>query len=224
MAVSGTVKGGGGSAALRGLPVDRAGTVDAAGPKPAGRPATLRPVVRHRRRPSLWLVAAVLIMTAAGGGTALYLGGLLPAPLAAVLEKYLPGRTSPVETTGPVEFLSPAPDYVREYEEELETMRAELAVRQETLDRLEAELGEKNRQLEAMARDLERRRMDLRYLAALYQEMKSQEAAAILDHLDDDLVAGILAEADRRTAARILAAMNPKRAAALTVRLNGERR
>lgn len=53
-------------------------------------------------------------------------------------------------------------------------------------------------------------------LARLYGQMKPQEAAGILEELDDDMVVAIFQKMDESQTAKILAAFTPDRSASLT--------
>ncbi len=53
-------------------------------------------------------------------------------------------------------------------------------------------------------------------LARLYNEMKPQEAADVMDSLDDDMAIAILQRMDESQAAKILAKFDPDKSARLT--------
>lgn len=85
-------------------------------------------------------------------------------------------------------------------EEDLQSQKTALEQHSQSLDQREQKLRQ---QEESLQREIAERR-NIQRLAEIYAEMPTEEAARILEEMDQDLVLNILAEMDMRDAAMIL--------------------
>ena len=107
--------------------------------------------------------------------------------------------------------------------EEIEEERSELVRKERELEELEQSLMEKEARLEEWEQglteyeeaDIEREERFDR-IASTYEEMRPQDAAEILEALEDELVIEILTRLDDSQTARILTEMDAERARELT--------
>jgi len=144
------------------------------------------------------------------------------------------GRPAPATPEVTAEAAGVTPDLFaksRGFRELLEAVRR----RGDDLDRREQALAGREAALGALERTLDERRARLEAAAAapgastgvalgkVYQSMHPDDAAPILDRLDDATARAILAGMKERQVAAILAAMSRERAVALTKALAGER-
>lgn len=108
----------------------------------------------------------------------------------------------------------------------LESERSELAKAWAELERAEAALEAERRQLEREwqglydARELEE---NIAHLVTLYEQMRPEQLADVIENLDDTLVIQMLFQMDERRAAALLSALPPERAAKLSRTIAGER-
>jgi flagellar motility protein MotE (MotC chaperone) len=110
---------------------------------------------------------------------------------------------------------------------DLERMRREIEANREALNDTADALETRARELIAARDELDRERTFVREeetrnfktLAAMYESMPAEDAAAKLEGLEDDVVAKVVGRMSERKAGRILAAMSTPRAVAITKKL-----
>lgn len=108
---------------------------------------------------------------------------------------------------------------VEQRHEELDKRESVLGAREKELETFAEELNKVRNELDKSLQDLvlERERMaSLQRLADMYSNMKSKEAAAVLQGLSPDFTATILAYMDDRAIANIVSAMSPSYAGEIT--------
>jgi len=109
---------------------------------------------------------------------------------------------------------------IERYMESIDTRKAALEQAETTLRQRLAELGSQRSSITAR-RDgsTQAVREDIEQLIAVYDQMKPDEAAAILTNLPADFAAEILIRVRPETGARIIAAVEPRQAALLTAQM-----
>lgn len=109
---------------------------------------------------------------------------------------------------------------IERYMTSIETQKAELAEATATLQEKLVELKAQKSSIQNRRKDLSQSVTDdVTRLVALYDQMKPDEAAAILTNLPSDFAAEILLRVRPETGARIIAAVEPRRAAVLTAEI-----
>ena len=116
--------------------------------------------------------------------------------------------------------------------EALERREKELATREALLNVAEAEVEQKITELKTLQAEIEKllgKQTDvqenrLRSLVKIYENMKPQEAARIMNTLDMDVLLDVIGRMSERRSAPILANMTPDRARAVTMRLAEQRK
>lgn len=116
--------------------------------------------------------------------------------------------------------------------EALERREKELATREALLNVAEAEVEQKITELKILQTEIEKllgKQTDvqenrLRSLVKIYENMKPQEAARIMNTLDMDVLLDVIGRMSERRSAPILANMVPDRARAVTIRLAEQRK
>lgn len=116
--------------------------------------------------------------------------------------------------------------------EALEKREKELATREALLNVTEAELDSKIAELKSLRTEIEKllgkqsdaQEAQLRRLVKIYESMKPQEAARIMNTLDMDVLLDVIGRMSERRSAPVLANMNPDRARAVTIRLAEQRK
>lgn len=109
---------------------------------------------------------------------------------------------------------------IERYMGSIEVQKAELAEAKLSLQEKLAELKAQKSSIQTRRKDLsESVVQDITRLVALYDQMKPDEAAAILTNLPSDFAAEILLRVRPETGARIIAAVEPRQAALLTAEI-----
>ncbi|TNE28204.1 MAG: hypothetical protein EP349_08145 [Alphaproteobacteria bacterium] len=116
--------------------------------------------------------------------------------------------------------------------EALEKREKELATREALLNVAEAEVDNKIAELKTLRTEIEKllgKQTDvqenrLRSLVKIYENMKPQEAARIMNTLEMDVLLDVIGRMSERRSAPILANMTPDRARAVTIRLAEQRK
>jgi len=116
---------------------------------------------------------------------------------------------------------------IQRQRKEMEREREELKNLQNHLSLQKEELREEGERLVSLKKKLEelieqekiKQSERISWLASIYEEMRPEEAAPIMEKLDDDLVISILSQMDERQAGKILGAMEPTRATELSQKI-----
>lgn len=116
--------------------------------------------------------------------------------------------------------------------EALEKREKELATREALLNVAEAEVDNKIAELKTLRTEIEKllgKQSDvqenrLRSLVKIYENMKPQEAARIMNTLEMEVLLDVIGRMSERRSAPILANMTPDRARAVTIRLAEQRK
>ncbi len=87
---------------------------------------------------------------------------------------------------------------------------------EDLVERYQDRIDELEAALEGQVKEAEDREDRIRQLAGVYSQMKPNEAAVVLEGLEDDLVIDLFLRWEDRFAARVLAEMEPARSARLT--------
>lgn len=109
----------------------------------------------------------------------------------------------------------------------LERRERQLAQREALLSAAEVEVDRKISELNQLRSEIEEllgkqsteQENRLRSLVRIYENMKPQEAARIMNTLDMDVLLDVIARMPERRSAPIMANMNPERARQITIRL-----
>lgn len=122
-------------------------------------------------------------------------------------------------------------DQLRQKQQKLEELKADLDQRRESLKRRSSELAERRNELDRREQELsdrekalvnrrnrmESKRERVKYLAELYGQMRPQDAAQRLASIQqDEIVIGILQEMENRGASVLLSNMDEQRAAVIS--------
>lgn len=115
---------------------------------------------------------------------------------------------------------------------ELDLREAELARLEEELQRQKAELDEKIKQLESMRVDISKTlktrvandQVKVDKLVDFYSSMKPQQAAKVIETLNEDLAVEVIDKMKKKSAAEILNSMDSKKARRLSELLTGYQR
>ena len=101
------------------------------------------------------------------------------------------------------------------WEEDLTALAAQLEAKEAELASKEQQLAAWEEELTALSSELEGKKASYQRLAAMYEEIRPANAAALLGSMSEREAASILAYMDEETAAKILQAMNTSQAARL---------
>lgn len=100
---------------------------------------------------------------------------------------------------------------------EMDQFNARLLVQEEELKKRGKEiLILRNEAQDYMKERKEQQSEDMSWLAGVYEKMKAEEAATIIQELDENLVLSILSQMEEKQVAKILEAMEPEQAARLS--------
>ncbi len=115
---------------------------------------------------------------------------------------------------------------------ELDVRESELAKLEEELQKQKAELDEKIKQLEGMRADIsktlktrvavDQEKVDK--LVQFYSTMKPQQAAKVIESLNEDLAVEVIDKMKKKSAAEIMNALDPKKARRLSELMTGYQR
>lgn len=109
----------------------------------------------------------------------------------------------------------------------LEDREKALSQREQELAALEAEVEKKIQRLTQLQEELKgllsqqqsQREGKLLHLVKLYEAMRPEEAASLLNGLDETLAVGLLSRMNKKKAGKVLAMVNPQRASQLSEKL-----
>lgn len=109
----------------------------------------------------------------------------------------------------------------------LEEQEKALGQREQELASLQAEVEKKIQRLTQLREELKgllsqqqsQREARLLHLVKLYEAMRPEEAASLLNSLDETLAVGLLSHMNKKKAGKVLAMVNPQRASQLSEKL-----
>jgi len=122
-------------------------------------------------------------------------------------------------------------EQIKKEKEEVTRQKEKLKQWSERLLIQEKELIEKGKEILALKseaenyikRKQEEQTEEIRWLAGVYEKMKAEEAASIIEDLDENLSLAILSQMEERQAAKILAAMKSQQAEKLSQKIGNRK-
>lgn len=121
--------------------------------------------------------------------------------------------------------------------EQIEEEKEEITIKKEELKQFNArllvqeeELGERGKEILILRNEAEnyikqkeeQQTEEMSWLAGVYEKMKAEEAATIIQELDENLCLSILSQMEGKQVAKILAAMKPEQAARLSQKVGAD--
>jgi len=108
--------------------------------------------------------------------------------------------------------------------EELKQLNTRLLIQEEELKKRGKEILILRNEAESYIKQKEEQQTEeMSWLAGVYEKMKAEEAATIIQELDENLCLSILSQMEEKQAAKILAAMNPQQAARLSQKVGNDK-
>ncbi len=103
----------------------------------------------------------------------------------------------------------------------IEEQKRDLEDRKSILDKKEQELTDLEHQMTGLKTQLETSLKDIKDVAQYYELMEPNNAAKILNDLEDEFIVHLFKNMKKESVSRILAILDPKKAASVTKKMSG---
>lgn len=103
----------------------------------------------------------------------------------------------------------------------IEEQKKDLEDKESILDKKEQELADLEHQLTGLKTQLETSLKDIKDVAQYYELMEPNNAAKILNDLEDEFIVHLFKNMKKESVSRILASIDPKKAASVTKKMSG---